>query len=134
MPVYDCTLVLNSQLDEAALEAEIKNAKDLVERHGGKIVADNRIGMRRLAYEIRKLTQGYYVSLVFEGTGEIIRELESNLRINEAFLRFLTCQFQEFPPRDERLGRWGMQGGPRRHYDRGEGYGGPEPAWEPDEE
>lgn len=134
MPVYDCTLVLNSQLDEAGLEAEIKNAKDLVERFGGKIVADNRIGMRRLAYEIRKLTQGYYVSLVFEGNGETIRELESNLRINEAFLRFLTCQFQEFPPRDERLGRWGMQGGPRRHFDRNGEYSGPERNWEGDEE
>lgn len=136
MPVYDCTFVLSSQSDEAGLEAQVKSAKDIVERFGGKIVSDNRIGMRRLAYEINKLTQGYYVSLVFEGTGEVIRELEREFRMSETCLRFLTCAFQEFGPRDERLiGRWGTHGGgPRRHFDRGEGFEGPEAAWGPEEE
>jgi len=95
MPTYDCTFILNSQLEEAAMESHIKNAKDLIGRHGGTIISDNRLGMRRLAYEIEKMTQGYYVSLVFDGDGAVINELERQFRLDEACLRFLTCHYQE---------------------------------------
>ncbi|MCP4566150.1 MAG: 30S ribosomal protein S6 [FCB group bacterium] len=105
MPVYDCTFILNPQLEESVLEGHIKSAKDLIEQQGGKIVTDNRIGMRRLAYEINKLTQGYYVSLVFDGTGEMIKALERQFRLEESVLRFLTCMYKEFEKREIKPGR-----------------------------
>lgn len=100
MPVYDCTFILNPQLEESVLEGHIKSAKDLIEQQGGKIVKDYRIGMRRLAYEINKLTQGYYVSLVFDGTGDMVKELERQFRLEESVLRFLTCMYKEFEKRE----------------------------------
>jgi len=129
--VYDCTFILNSQLDETGLEGQIAAAKDLVQRHGGKIVSDNRIGLRRLAYEIQKMTQGYYVSLVFDGTGEAVSELERSFRMNEACLRFLTCLYQEFSPRDEKiLGRPMRSGGYRgRRFDRGDSFERHDSGW-----
>lgn len=100
MPVYDCTFVLSPQLEDAALDNQITKIKDLINSSGGKVLKDNRIGVRRLAYEINKLTQGYYVSLEFEGTGQIIDTIEHQFRLNEACLRFLTCHHQVFdqPP------------------------------------
>lgn len=91
MTLYDCTFILNPQLEETGLEGYIKDARDLVERHGGKVMAEKRMGMRRLAYEIQKLTQGYYVSLVFDGNGSTVHELERHFRLDENCLRFLTC-------------------------------------------
>ena len=102
MPCYDCTFILNPQLEEAVLEGHIKDAKDLIDKQGGKLVKDNRIGMRRLAYEINKLTQGYYVSLVFDGNGDTVSQLERQFRLNENVLRFLTCLYKEFEKRDVR--------------------------------
>jgi small subunit ribosomal protein S6 len=58
--------------------------------------------MRRMAYEIQKLTQGYYVSLVFEGTQTTVTELERKFRLDEACLRFLTCHYQDFSRRRDR--------------------------------
>ncbi len=95
MSVYDTTFVLNPQLEEAGLDERIKEVIDLIGSNGGKIVKENRIGMRKLAYEIKKLTQGYYVSLVFEGDGALINEMERRFRLDENCLRFLTCLYQE---------------------------------------
>jgi small subunit ribosomal protein S6 len=89
--LYDCTFILNPQLEETGLDSYIKDTRDLVGRHSGKVVSEKRFGMRRLAYEIQKLTQGYYVSFIFEGNGDTVRELERHLRLDENCLRFLTC-------------------------------------------
>lgn len=98
MTVYDCTIVLSPQLEDAALDNQITKIKDLINSSGGKVLRDNRIGVRRLAYEINKLTQGYYVSLEFEGTGQIVDTIEHQFRLNESCLRFLTCHYQKFDP------------------------------------
>jgi small subunit ribosomal protein S6 len=102
MPVYDSTFILNPQLEEGGLDARIKEAADLITSHGGKIVRENRIGMRRMAYEIQKVIQGYYVSLVFEGNRDTVDELERRFRLDEACLRFLTCHYQDFSRKRER--------------------------------
>lgn len=102
MPVYDSTFILNPQLEEGGLETRIKEAADLIASHGGKMVRENRIGMRRMAYEIRKVIQGYYVSLVFEGDRKTVDELERMFRLDEACLRFLTCHYQDFSRKKDR--------------------------------
>jgi small subunit ribosomal protein S6 len=99
MPVYDTTFVLNPQLEEAGLDGRIKEVVDLIGANGGKMVREQRIGMRRLAYEIQKLTQGYYVSLIYEGNGDLVREMERRFRLDESCLRFLTCLHKEAPPK-----------------------------------
>lgn len=91
MTLYDTTFILNPQMEETGLDEYIKNTRDQVGRYGGKVLIERRIGMRRLAYEIQKLTQGYYVSFVFEGDGQTVRELERHFRLDENCLRFLTC-------------------------------------------
>jgi small subunit ribosomal protein S6 len=102
VPLYDCTFILNPQLEEAALDGYIKSAGDLIDRNGGKVVNENRIGIRRLAYEIKKLSQGYYVSLVFEGGGRTVGELERQLRLEEGCLRFLTCLAPDVAGREDK--------------------------------
>jgi len=54
------------------------------------------MGMRRMAYMIENLNQGYYVNLIFDGTAELVNELERRMRLDEACLRFLTCRYQDF--------------------------------------
>jgi len=102
MPVYDSTFILNPQLEEGGLDDHIKRAVDLVNANNGKMVRENRLGMRRLAYEIQDVTQGYYVSLVFEGGKDTVSALEQMLRMDESCLRFLTCHYQDFSRKKER--------------------------------
>lgn len=137
MSVYDTTFVLNPQLEEAGLDQRVKEVVDLIGANGGTMVKENRLGMRKLAYEINKLTQGYYVSLVYEGEGNLVNELEHRFRMDDNCLRFLTCMYQEvtnvmesgFGDRHDRGYDRGHDRGHDRGYDRGHdrGRGGDRP-------
>lgn len=96
MPVYDTTFILNPQLEESGLDSRIQEYITLIGSNGGKVVKENRLGMRRMAYMIENLNQGYYVNLIFDGTAGLVNELERRMRLDEACLRFLTCRYQDF--------------------------------------
>ncbi len=96
MPVYDTTFILNPQLEESGLDSRIQEYISLIGNNGGKIVKETRMGMRRMAYMIENLNQGYYVNFIFDGTAELVNELERRMRLDEACLRFLTCKYQDF--------------------------------------
>ena len=99
MPVYDTTFILNPQLEESGLDSRVQEYINLIGNNGGKMVKESRIGMRRLAYEIQNLNQGYYISLVFDGSPELVTELERRMRLDEGCIRFLTCLYQDFGAR-----------------------------------
>jgi small subunit ribosomal protein S6 len=50
--------------------------------------------MRKLAYEIKKQTKGFYVLIDFAGASAIVTELERNFKIDDKILKFLTVMKQ----------------------------------------
>ena len=127
MRVYETTFIVNPQTDDATIDQQVVAVSDLISRYGGKVLREDRMGTRRLAYPINKLTQGYYHSFIFEAPQEVLPELERYFRINEQYLRNLTLVFEgdleaearraeagelREPPsdRDEREGREGRRG------------------------
>lgn len=94
MRVYETTFIVNPQTDDATIDQQVVAISDLISRLGGKILQEERMGTRRLAYPIRKLTQGYYHAFIYEAPQEMLPELDRYFRINEAYLRFLTVLFE----------------------------------------
>ena len=52
------------------------------------------MGMRNLAYEIKKHKRGYYFVIYFTTKPESILELERLYRINEDILRFIVIKYE----------------------------------------
>ena len=52
------------------------------------------MGMRNLAYEIKKNKRGYYFVIYFKAEPSLILELERNYRINEEILRFIVIKYE----------------------------------------
>ncbi|MBN2227550.1 MAG: 30S ribosomal protein S6, partial [candidate division Zixibacteria bacterium] len=118
MRLYETTFILGPQADEATFDRQIKAISDLIERNQGKIVKEQRTGIRRLAYPIRKFTQGYYTRFIFEGNNTLLNELERFYKLEEPYIRFLTVVFEGDPEVDyeSRFGHFrGGRGG--RSYD-----------------
>ena len=67
----------------------------LIEKEGGTIVRMDDIGMRTLAYPIKKRKDGYYVLYEIDGSGQEIMELERRMRVNDAIIRFVTVRVDE---------------------------------------
>jgi len=94
---YETTFIVNPQADDATIDRQVQAVTDLIVSNGGKIIFDDRIGTRRLAYPVAGLTQGYFASLIFESTGAIVPILDRYYRIEEPYLRYLTILFEGDP-------------------------------------
>jgi small subunit ribosomal protein S6 len=94
MRVYETTFILSPQADDAAFDRQIKAVSELINRYNGKILEEDRWGVRRLAYAIKKFTQGYYTRIVFEGNNTLLKELDRFYRLEEPYIRNLTVGFE----------------------------------------
>lgn len=87
---YETLIVLHPDLPEAQIRETIDRIKRLIESNGGEWHQGNEWGMRDLAYDIRKLSRGYYVVVEYTAKPEVTRELERTLKIGDEFLRFIS--------------------------------------------
>ena len=53
------------------------------------------MGKKRLAYPIRKRSEGYYVLYIFESAPSFVSELNQSLHVIEAILRYMIVQYED---------------------------------------
>lgn len=97
MRIYETTFIINPQSDDATIEKHVGDVKDIITNTNGKIINENHMGTRRLAYEINKLTQGYYASFIYEAPTDVLPLLDRHFKINEAYIRDLTIRIDGDP-------------------------------------
>jgi small subunit ribosomal protein S6 len=88
---YETVLIVDALLTDAAIEAELNKAAEIIKKHG-ELQNTTRIGKRRLAYPIKKKTHGDYTLFTFLGNGKLINEMEQGFRFSENVLRYLTVR------------------------------------------
>ncbi len=85
---YEVAFIAHPELDEASFAALVEKAQGWVTASGGQVVKPDIWGRRRMAYPIRKQTEGQYVLLEAKLEAAATREIERNLRLTEQVLRF----------------------------------------------
>lgn len=68
----------------------LERYKGLVTAGGGQVHRVEDWGRRQLAYMIQKLAKAHYLCLNIECSKEVLAELETGFRFNDAVLRHLT--------------------------------------------
>ncbi len=94
MNKYELALVVNAKIEDEARNNVVESVKGLVTRFGGTITDVEEWGKKRLAYDIQKMSEGYYYFIHFDADSTAPGEIESRIRIMENVLRFL-CVKQE---------------------------------------
>ncbi len=92
---YETLYIIHPDTSEDEVQAISQQVEALVQKHGGEIVKGEIWGKRRLAYEVRKCTEGYYVLLRFTAPADFVQRLEAHFRLAENIIRFLTTYFDE---------------------------------------
>jgi small subunit ribosomal protein S6 len=87
--------MLDPEGAEAHQDDLIKRVRDLVEQGGGTWRSHDGWGRRRLAYPIRKKTDGVYHLVVFETDGATLDEISRVLKIDDAVMRHLAVKHIE---------------------------------------
>ena len=94
MNKYELALVVNAKIEDEARNKVLEDVKGLVTRFGGTITDIDEWGKKKLAYDIQKMSEGFYYFIRFEAESSAPGEIESRIRIMENVLRFL-CVKQE---------------------------------------
>ena len=90
MRKYEVMYILKADLDEAARNEVIAKLAKIITNNGGSVEkTDESMGLRDLAYPIKKEKKGYYVVLKVTMGNEAISEFNRLVLIDSSVLRHL---------------------------------------------
>lgn len=102
MREYELMYILDPTLDEDGTKALIGQVEDFMAKQGIKVEKTDPWGKRRLAYNIGKHWEGYYVLNLLQAPSDSLTELERRLRVTDGVLRFITVRIDEEQAKLER--------------------------------
>ena len=91
MNKYESVIIINPNVEETALKELIERFQNLINTDG-KVEKVNELGKKKLAYEVKKNKEGYYVVYDFEANPSLIAELERNYRITDEVIKFIVIK------------------------------------------
>lgn len=91
MNQYESIIIVNPNLDEAALKALEEKFTGLINANG-KVESVENMGKKKLAYEIKKCKEGTYLLFNFEAKPDSITELERVYRITDEIMKFIVVR------------------------------------------
>ena len=98
MRTYELALVADPRLSDDDVTALSTELKQLIASRGGEVLREESWGRRKLAYPIRKLTEGRYLFLFVQiepAKSGLLKEVEMRLNQNDKILRYLTVRTDE---------------------------------------
>ncbi len=84
---YELMVILDPELEERTVAPSLDKFLNVVRKGGGTIEKVDIWGRRRLAYEIKKKTEGIYAVVDLTTEPAVAKELDRQLNLTEAVLR-----------------------------------------------
>jgi small subunit ribosomal protein S6 len=91
MNKYEALFILKPNMEDEKRAEAIEKFKSIIAADGEVLNVDE-WGNRKLAYEIEKVKEGYYVLIDFNAAPALPAELERNFRISDAVMRFMVVR------------------------------------------
>ena len=92
---YEVTYILRPNLEESEVETRSNAIGEIITNQGGQVLGIEKLGKKRLAYEINDTREGNYVVMRFRSTGDASKELERQLKLQEDVLRGLVIHLDK---------------------------------------
>ena len=90
LPGYETTFVTRVDLSDEGLKTLKDRLITIVKSFDGEIVHEEDWGKRKFAYPINKESRGHYTYFAYTAKGDVVAEIERNLRLHESVIRFMT--------------------------------------------
>ena len=94
MNKYESVIIINPSIEEEGIKNLINKFSGLINTEG-KVESIDELGKRKLAYEVKKNKEGYYVVFNFEAKPTLIAELERNYRITDEVIKFIVVRKED---------------------------------------
>lgn len=93
MNKYELLFIFKPDVEEEKRNQLLDKYKGIIETEG-EILEVNEWGNRKLAYEIQKQTEGYYILVNFNASTDIPKELDRNLKIADEVVRHMIVKLE----------------------------------------
>jgi small subunit ribosomal protein S6 len=92
---YELIYILRPEATEQDVADVQAQVEGIIGRLGGTLQRTEPWGRRKLAYEIGKHKEGFYVLHVIQGTGDVMKEIDRRLKVTEGLIRHLVVRVDE---------------------------------------
>jgi len=109
--LYEVMFIVRPDVEDEEADKLIESLGNTVKTGGGVVKSAEKLGRRKLAYQVRKFNDGNYILLTVEADGAVVLELERRLRVTEQVIKFITVRMDE---EEKRLAKVKANRGVRR--------------------
>ena len=92
---YESVIILSPILHESENKDIFNKIEGFIKDNGGSIVESAIIGLKKMAYTIKKFENGYYIYFEFSIDPSKIKDLEIFYRRDERIIRFIVCNLDK---------------------------------------
>lgn len=92
---YEMLFIADPNLSEPDVDTLTAQVQTYVEKEGGKVEKLEKWGKKRLAYEVKRQREGYYILLSVLGGATMVKEVERRIRVTDGIIRHVTVRVDE---------------------------------------
>ena len=93
--LYEVMFIVRPDVEDEEADKLIESLGNTVKTGGGVVKSAEKLGRRKLAYQVRKFNDGNYILFTIEADGAVVLELERRLRVTEQVIKFITVRMDE---------------------------------------
>ena len=93
--LYEVMFIVRPDVEDEEADKLIEAVSTTVKNGGGVVKSAEKLGRRKLAYQVRKFNDGNYILFTIEADGAGVLELERRLRVTEQVIKFITVRMDE---------------------------------------
>ena len=105
MNLYEHTIIARQDISPSQIKSLKEKYSKLIEENKGNLVQTQEWGLLNLSYLIKKNKKGNYIHFKIKGSGDLIKELEKNERIDKNLLRYVTIRVKKFDLKENYFGK-----------------------------
>lgn len=89
MKTYELLTVFKPNLDVEEVDKIIAKLEETITGFEGKVVNVDKIGRKKLAYDIQKFRDGFFATLILSLPADKVVDLKRQLKLNDNVLRIM---------------------------------------------
>lgn len=95
MKTYELLAIFKPNLDADEVEKNISKINSDISGFGGKVESTDKIGRKKLAYEVQNFRDGFFTSIILSLPADKVAEFKRQLRLNDSVLRTMFMEVSQ---------------------------------------
>lgn len=95
MRTYELLSVIKPNIDSEEYDKLVAKIEEFITSLDGKVLSTEKMGRKKLSYDIKEYRDGYFAVQTFEVEPEQVEKIRRQLRLNENVLRIMLLETSE---------------------------------------